>query len=856
MSQKSFSRLEQGDNNDVKTEKTSDCKTRQRHRSRSGEQPQVQHFPPRRRAADGKYSRTTKTLLTGALLALGLCALVLILLSARSIGDLIIYSPHSELRRRLAEASSDDTVPTLHLDERYAFDGTHSDFAQQFYRRYLAGDETEAITDTSGLEEVVNYVKDEFGFKFSELPAMLQQAVVWDMGYVAAAALGYVKVYTKCGVRMSELQITRSAYRSAGCIEQRCSSPNGELFYQSLYCNGYQMGNVSLCAATNGVTPVHGSMWADGGTDDMVPVSEMQRHEWTDAGINYTIMAIHLSGDPNRYGRCVMPAMTVPCVAYDASTANGSNWCSPKHGDIVPQWLELLKTGSVDATETSGWQKAALPVTITSLMLLLLALIAVFVLWRKTREKLRETEDTLEQKRAILGGRRSDEFSMMDEIDFILDTSIIENNANLQTWEAWRPPTLKPKQVNKQSALDRSSEDYDTILLRGSFEGKIDVDGLYLHEGSAHHRHLHNNILSHSKATTAGLTSFASGDTGSPRNTLTLTQTSSTDPASSSSSIDPSSKTMINPLVEFQNDLAVSTRRVPFIDVSLVRQITAGAYGEVWLGYMRGEVVAVKRLTRERRRQLHELEAFAAEIQLMASFEHSNVLGLLGVAWNTLENMLLIMEYMERGDLQHVLQYHSLKAEGDDSSDEFSWASHKAKIARDIACGLSYLHGLHPKVVHRDLKSKNVLIDGSYGAKLCDFGVSRLRRAEETMTSGVGTAYWTAPEVLAGYKYSEKADVYSLGVVLTELDTGELPFYDARTSDGDKMEAIHILSLVVSSKLQPSFTLDCPEDVRKLALACLNPKPECRPAAKEVLDELHRLLEYDEKSPPSSGESV
>ncbi|KAE8907518.1 hypothetical protein PF006_g2617 [Phytophthora fragariae] len=494
MSQKSFSRLEQGDNNDVKTEKTSDCKTRQRHRSRSGEQPQVQLFPPRRRAADGKYSRTTKTLLTGALLALGLCALVLILLSARSIGDLIIYSPHSELRRRLAEASSDDTVPTLHLDERYAFDGTHSDFAQQFYRRYLAGDETEAITDTSGLEEVVNYVKDEFGFKFSELPAMLQQAVVWDMGYVAAAALGYVKVYTKCGVRMSELQITRSAYRSAGCIEQRCSSPNGELFYQSLYCNGYQMGNVSLCAATNGVTPVHGSMWADGGTDDMVPVSEMQRHEWTDAGINYTIMAIHLSGDPNRYGRCVMPAMTVPCVAYDASTANGSNWCSPKHGDIVPQWLELLKTGSVDATETSGWQKAALPVTITSSMLLLLALIAVFVLWRKTREKLRETEDTLEQKRAILGGRRSDEFSMMDEIDFILDTSIIENNANLQTWEAWRPPTLKPKQVNKQSALDRSSEDYDTILLRGSFEGKIDVDGLYLHEASCN-QVLHSTVL-------------------------------------------------------------------------------------------------------------------------------------------------------------------------------------------------------------------------------------------------------------------------------------------------------------------------------------------------------------------------
>ncbi|KAG6620160.1 TKL protein kinase [Phytophthora cinnamomi] len=769
----------------------------------------------------------------------------------QGVGDVedLIYSSRRELRRRLAEVSSGDTVAKLHLDERYAFDGTHSDFAQQFYRRYLAGDEAEPITDTSDLAEVVKYVKDEFGLNITELPAILQQAVVWDMGYVAAADLGYVKVYTKCGVRMSELQVTRSAYRSTGCIEQRCSSPNGELFYQSQYCNGYQMGNVSLCAATNGITPVHGSMWADGGTDDMVPVSNMQRHEWTDAGINYTIMAIHLAGDPNRYGKCIMPSMTIPCVAYDASTADESDWCSPKHGEIVPQWLELEKTGRAYVTESSGWQKAALPVTITSLVLLLLVLIAGFAFWRKTREKLRETEDILEQKRAILGGRGSDELSMVDDIDFILDTSVVEKDMGQQAWEAWKPLPVKPKQIN------RNSEDYDTVLLGGSFEGLIDTND---HEGSAHHRHLHNSIRSPSKATTAGLTSFASGGTGSRRDSLTLTftrQSSSTDPVNSSSSTNPSSGTMITPLIEFQNDLAVSTRRVPFVDVSLVRQITAGAYGEVWLGRMRGDIVAVKRLTRERRRHLHELELFAAEIQLMASFAHSNVLGLLGVAWNTLENMLLIMEYVERGDLQHVLQYHNdrvLEEKVFDATNEFSWASHKGKIARDIACGLDYLHGLKPIVVHRDLKSKNVLIGESYEAKLSDFGVSRLRSGEETMTSGVGTPYWTAPEVLAGYRYSEKADVYSLGVVLTELDTGELPFYDARTSDGDKMETIHILSLVVSGKLQPSFTLDCPEDVRKLALACLNPKPECRPSAKEVTHELNRLLESEE-SPPVTG---
>ncbi|RLN60571.1 hypothetical protein BBJ29_002832 [Phytophthora kernoviae] len=274
---------------------------------------------------------------------------------------------------------------------------------------------------------------------------------------------------------------------------------------------------------------------------------------------------------------------------------------------------------------------------------------------------------------------------------------------------------------------------------------------------------------------------------------------------------------------------------------------------------MRGEIVVVKRLIRDRRHEMRELEDFATEIQLMASFSHANVLGLLGVAWTKLENMCLIMQYMERGDLQQVLQHNNRKTQynqSNNSIDEFSWASHKAKIARDISCGLEYLHGLNLTVVHRDLKSKNVLIGDNFEVKLGDFGVSRMRHDEETMTSGVGTAYWTAPEVLAGQKYSEKADVYSLGVVLAELDTGELPFYDARTSDGDKMEVIHILHLVVSGKLQPSFSLDCPEDVRKLALACLNPMPDNRPTAKDVMNELIRLLESDDVTMASSGYDV
>ncbi|KAG2882325.1 hypothetical protein PC129_g21785 [Phytophthora cactorum] len=635
-----------------------DLKPRQRTRSQPEDQIQELHPKAQRRRCrtSDDYSNRTKVALFGSLLGVCVCVVVtVLLLSVEDVGDLI----YSEPRRRLAVAtSSESSATTLHLDERYFFDGTHSDFAQQFYRRYLAGDKVAAITDTSSLDEAVDYV-GEFGLEFANLPAMLQQAVVWDMGYVAAADLGYIKVYTKCGMRMSELQLTRSAYRSAGCTEQRCSSPNGELFYQSMFCSGYQMGNVSLCAATNGITPVHGAMWADGGTDDVVPVSEMQRHEWNDAGVAYTILAIHLSGDPNSYGKCVMPSMIVPCVVYDASTADKKDWCSPEHGEIVQQWLELEKTGGVLVAESSGWQKAALPVTITSVVLLLLVLIAAFIFWRKIRDKQHQIEDYYEQKRAILGGRGSDAFSMMDDIDFILEApgrSFIEKGCQ-QTWVAWGHTPAKSKRPD----VGEYNEDLDATL-RGSFEDVNDVDSLYLQEGS------HHTYFNSSKATTTGLTSFASGMPNSSRNTLawSLTrQTNSTDPASSTST---------RTLIEFLNDSVVASRRVPFVDVSLVRQISSGAYGEVWLGRLRGDIIAVKRLTRERRRQVHELEVFAAEIQLMASLEHPNVLGLTGVAWNTLENMLLIMEFMELGDLQYVLQYQN----GDkrvDRRPKWSWVS-------------------------------------------------------------------------------------------------------------------------------------------------------------------------------------
>ncbi|KAJ0389153.1 hypothetical protein ATCC90586_011587 [Pythium insidiosum] len=114
------------------------------------------------------------------------------------------------------------------------------------------------------------------------------------------------------------------------------------------------------------------------------------------------------------------------------------------------------------------------------------------------------------------------------------------------------------------------------------------------------------------------------------------------------------------------------------------------------------------------------------------------------------------------------------------------WTREKLLLALDVAYALAYIHSLLPSpVVHRDLKSRNVLLSATEGskqrltAKLCDFGVSRAQSSNHSMTTGVGTSRWLAPEViLGGGHYDAACDIYSFGVLLTELDTHEIPFHD------------------------------------------------------------------------------
>ncbi|DAZ94068.1 TPA: hypothetical protein N0F65_006655 [Lagenidium giganteum] len=280
-------------------------------------------------------------------------------------------------------------------------------------------------------------------------------------------------------------------------------------------------------------------------------------------------------------------------------------------------------------------------------------------------------------------------------------------------------------------------------------------------------------------------------------------------------------------LTLLMSDPMLHDRRVQLHDIALVSLIASGSYGEVWLARLHGVDVAVKKLL-PARQSTREISDFVTEIQLTATLDHPHIIRMIGVAWQNTDSLCLVLEYAARGDLQSYLHSHR---------DMLSWPRDMLPMVIGIAQALAYLHARTPAVIHRDLKSKNMLLNDQLQAKLIDFGVSR-DKCDETMTAGVGTPYWTAPEVLDGRRYSEKSDIYSFGVFLSEVDTGTTPYSDLKTGDGTKMSTLRVLQLVMAGQVTPTFSSECPARIRNIAMLCLDFQPEKRPSAREIVDVL------------------
>ncbi|OWY96545.1 TKL protein kinase [Phytophthora megakarya] len=224
---------------------------------------------------------------------------------------------------------------------------------------------------------------------------------------------------------------------------------------------------------------------------------------------------------------------------------------------------------------------------------------------------------------------------------------------------------------------------------------------------------------------------------------------------------------------------------------------------------------------------------------MTASLDHPHIVSFVGVAWDSLSDLCVVLEYMENGDLRTILNSFQT------SNHPVGINRQKLMIALDLCQALTYLHSLMSPVIHRDLKSRNVLLDAEMNAKLSDFGISR-KRLDHTMTACVGTSLWMAPEVMLGERYDVKADMFSFGVVLSELDVHTMPYARASReildSNGREMAGVTLFQRIALGTVQVEFSQASPQSVVELGRACMRMDPSERPSAAEAMYTLQVLI--------------
>ncbi|GAB9475093.1 Tkl protein kinase [Globisporangium polare] len=301
---------------------------------------------------------------------------------------------------------------------------------------------------------------------------------------------------------------------------------------------------------------------------------------------------------------------------------------------------------------------------------------------------------------------------------------------------------------------------------------------------------------------------------------------------SSASAAPRSSKPEINPW----EDTAIIAVRVPKDKVFVNALLSRGGFGEVYQGIYNRQQVAIKMLLPETRKDLDEITALFAEVKLMASLDHDRIVNFVGVAWDSLNDVCVLSEFMEGGDLRGALM------RWEEARRPHGFNRDKVKIALHVAHALTYLHSLRPPILHRDLKSKNILLDNQLNAKVTDFGVSR-ESSYRTMTAGVGTSLWMAPEVMMGERYDEKADIFSFGIVLSELDTHAVPYRQFQeSSGGHRIPDTAVLQMVSLGKIRVKFSKNASAEMAELGNACVSLNPKDRPTAADALYTLHNVL--------------
>ncbi|CDP12370.1 unnamed protein product [Coffea canephora] len=266
--------------------------------------------------------------------------------------------------------------------------------------------------------------------------------------------------------------------------------------------------------------------------------------------------------------------------------------------------------------------------------------------------------------------------------------------------------------------------------------------------------------------------------------------------------------------------------------------IARGTFGTVHRGVYDGQDVAVKLLDWGEEGHRTEAEiaslraAFTQEVAVWHKLDHPNVTKFIGATMGSSELNIqtdnghigmpsnvccVVVEYLPGGALKNYLIKNRRKK-----------LAFKVvvQMALDLARGLSYLHS--QKIVHRDVKTENMLLDKTRTVKIADFGVARVEASNPNdMTGETGTLGYMAPEVLNGNPYNRKCDVYSFGICLWEIYCCDMPYPDLSFSE--------VTSAVVRQNLRPEIPRCCPSSLANVMKRCWDANPDKRPEMDEVV---------------------
>lgn len=262
--------------------------------------------------------------------------------------------------------------------------------------------------------------------------------------------------------------------------------------------------------------------------------------------------------------------------------------------------------------------------------------------------------------------------------------------------------------------------------------------------------------------------------------------------------------------------------KVKYADLDFIESLGSGEFGQVFRGTYQGEEVAIKQLYWDGTVTELVMQDLAKEIESFRHLRHKRLVRFIGACLE-MPHLCLVTEYMPGGSLHHLLHVRKLQLP----------RLHSTNMCLQVADGVMYLHSQNPTVVHRDLKSLNIVLDLSLNIKICDFGLTEpMERTHITKKNNGGSPRYMAPELFdSKTKITEKIDVWAMGCIFVEIQGGPLPYETISTlADLTREMLVH--------RRAPHVPGSIPHELRQVVSSCLNFDYRLRPSSKATFEQL------------------